>query len=312
MTTPWPDLDGADLAPTLGTLQLWTQVVGKVRMMLTPWENHAWHVPLYLSARGLVTGLILLPGRGLTLEFDLLSADLVVRTTAGEEARLALASGRVADFHGAVLGALRRLGVKVSIDPMPSELPDAVRFDEDFALRTFEPEAARLYWRAMMEAQRVFQLFRTRFTGKVSPIHLFWGAFDLAVTRFSGRRAPPHPGGAPFLDDAVMREAYAREVSSAGFWPNLGGADGPCFYSYAYPVPDGYAARPAGPAGARFDAGLGEFLLPYAAVRAGVDPDAVLLEFLQATYEAAADLARWDRPLLERAQGRLGKPPEGS
>ncbi|WP_428395793.1 DUF5996 family protein [Lichenicoccus sp.] len=311
-SSPWPDLRGVDLAPTLTTLHLWTQVVGKVRLMLTPWENHGWHVPLYLSARGFVTGLVLAQKVGFTAEFDLVSAELIMRTTAGAETRRLLASGSVADFYEAVLAFLKGAGADVSINPMPSELTVAIPFDQDRDRRPFEPDVARQYWRAMIEAQRVFQLFRTRFTGKVSPIHLFWGAFDLVITRFSGREAPAHPGGAPYLNDAVMREAYSREVSSAGFWPNLGSSEGPCFYSYAYPVPEGYAARTVMPPEARYDATLGEFIFPYAAARESDEPDRALLDFLQTTYEAAADLAGWDRQLLEREQGLLGKPPEGS
>lgn len=312
MQAGWPDLDSVDLSPTLSTLHLWTQVVGKVRLMLTPWENHAWHVPLYISPRGLSTGLITTAGLAFGIEFDLLSAELVVRTSKGDEARLALAGGPIAAFYADVLATLESVGVTVTINPMPSELADAVRFDGDRAARAFDTAVARLYWQAMVEAHRVLQLFRTRFSGKVSPIHLFWGAFDLAVSRFSGRPAPPHPGGAPFLDDAVMREAYSREVSSAGFWPNLGGEDGPCFYSYAYPVPNGYAERAVKPAAARFDQAFGEFILPYRVVRASTDPDRTLLDFLQTTYEAAAVLAGWDRPLLERPQGELGRPPTGN
>lgn len=308
----WPHLDGVDLAPTLETLHLWSQVVGKVRLALTPWENHGWHVPFYLSPQGFATGLMQVPGLAFTIEFDLLAAALVLRTTAGEERRLTLADGSVAAFQQRVAEALRCIGVAVTIDVMPCELPQATRFDQDHRERTFDPQVAQRYWRALIEVQRVLQLFRTRFTGKVSPIHLFWGAFDLAITRFSGRAAPPHPGGAPHLDDAVMREAYSREVSSAGFWPNLGSPDGPCFYSYAYPVPNGYSEGQVEPADARFDASLGEFVLPYTAVLASDDPDAMLLAFLQSTYEAAADLADWDRQLLDREQGRLGRPPPNS
>lgn len=308
----WPELNDIDLAPTLGMLHLQTQIVGKIRLVLTPWENHSWHVPLYLSARGYATGLVLTQKLGFTAEFDLLSAEWVVRTTTDRETRLPLVSGNIADFYGSVLTSLRELGVEVSIDPMPSELPAGVRFDEDYERRVFDPDVARQYWKALLQAHRVLQRFRTRFTGKVSPIHLFWGSFDLAVTRFSGREAPRHLGGAPFLNDAVMREAYSREVSSAGFWPNLGSRDGPCFYSYAYPVPERYASRAVMPAGARFDAKLGEFILPYSVVRASDDPDASVLDFLQTTYEAAADLAGWDRERLERAEGLLGRPPIGS
>ena len=312
MAEPWPDLAGLPLRPTIGALHLWTQVVGKVRLVLTPWENHGWHVPLYVSARGLATGLIPVPGRALTIEFDFLCSELVAKTSARGESRFALAPMSVASFHDALLSALDGLGVAVAIDPMPVEIAGAKRFSDDHEVRAYDGAVALAYWRTLVEVHRVFQLFRTRFNGKVSPIHLFWGAFDLAVTRFSGRRAPPHPGGAPFMNDAIAREAYSREVSSAGFWPNLEGAGGPSFYSYAYPVPDGFAGRAVRPRQARFDAALGEFVLPYAAVRGDADPDAALLGFLQSTYEAAAELAEWDRPMLECAQGALGRPPEGS
>lgn len=308
----WPDLSGLPLRPTLQTLHLWTQVVGKVRMMLTPWENHGWHVPFYLSPRGLATGLVPVPGRALTVEFDLLAAQLVLRTTFGSEDRVTLEPRSMQDFYHGVLSSLRSLGVEVTIDPMPVEIAAAVRFDLDDVHRSFDPDVALAYWRTLIEVHRVFQLFRTRFVGKVSPIHLFWGAFDLAVTRFSGREAPAHPGGAPFMNDAIAREAYSREVSSAGFWPNLEGTTGPCFYSYAYPAPELFAHCDVRPRQARFDSELGEFILPYAAVQASEDPDATILDFLQTTYEAAANLAQWDRPMLERAQGSLGSPPEGS
>lgn len=312
MVSAWPDLERLPLSPTLKTLHLWTQVIGKVRLMLTPWENHAWHVPFYLSPRGFITGLMAQPGLAVQAEFDLLAEVLILRTTAGDDSSLPLGPGRLSDFYDTALAAFRTAGIEVAIDPMPNELPDGVRFDRDHEMRGFDAAVARQYWRALLEMHRVFQLFRTRFMGKISPIHLFWGAFDLAVTRFSGREAPPHPGGAPFLNDAVAREAYSREVSSAGFWPNLDSSEGPCFYSYAYPMPGGYAAHPVRPAMARFDAALGEFVLPYAAVRASADPDQTLLDFLQTTYEAAADLAGWDRQRLDRDQGLLGKPPVGS
>lgn len=310
--TVWPRLDDVDLAPTLETLHLWSQVVGKVRLALTPWENHGWHVPFYLTPRGFATGLMQVKGLAAAIEFDLIAAALVIRTTAGEEEGFPLELGNVADFHRDALASLRAVGIDAKIDAMPCELPGAEPFDGDRRMRSFDPDVARRYWRALVETQRVFQLFRTRFSGKVSPIHLFWGAFDLAVTRFSGREAPPHPGGAPHLSDAVMREAYSREVSSAGLWPNLGSDLGPCFYSYAYPVPDGYADHAVSPAAARFDTGLGEFVLPYSVVQASADADAILLDFMQTTYEAAAGLAGWNRPLLERDQGVLGRPPADS
>ena len=309
---PWPDLAAVPLQPTLETLQLWAQVVGKVRMMLTPWENHSWHVTLYVTARGLGTGLV--PGGGIafSMEFDLLGDMLVIRTVAGGEARVPLASGSLASFYHATMASLRRLGIAVKIDPVPCEIADAVAFDADQEHRRYDGDAARLYWRALVEVHRVLQLFRTRFTGKCSPIHLFWGAFDLAVTRFSGRSAPRHPGGAPHMPNSVAREAYCRQVSSAGFWPGDASTGGPCFYSYAYPAPDGFPQAPLSPPAARFDTALGEFLLPYADVASAPDPDETLLAFLQSTYEAAADLGTWDRAALERPQGALGHPPAGS
>lgn len=308
----WPDLSSPALAPTISTLHLWTQMVGKVRLGLTPWENHGWHVPLYVTARGLGSGLVPLPGRSFSMEFDFVGEVLKILMSDGQERILVLRACAVADFHKDFLGALSGLGIDVAIGTMPVELPDALRFEEDVEHRSYDPAVARTYWRALVEVHRVFQLYRTRFEGKCSPVHLFWGGFDLAVTRFSGRSAPRHPGGALHMPDAVAREAYSREVSSAGFWPNLEGADGPCFYSYAYPVPEAFGQQMVLPGAARFDGELGEFLLPYAAVASSDDPDAAILDFLQSTYVAAADLAAWDRNDLERPQGALGRPPVGS
>jgi hypothetical protein len=305
----WPALGGRDLKPTTDALHLWSQVVGKVRLMLTPWINHSWHVPLYLSAVGFGTGLIPAPGRSIALEFDLIAGLLVVRDTSGEVRTVTLEPRSVAGFYADTMAALQQLGLAVRLDPMPCELVEAVPFHADDSVRAYDGEVARAYWRAMIQAERVFQVFRSRFIGKCSPIHLFWGSFDLAVTRFSGRTAPRHPGGAPHLSDAVAREAYSHEVSSAGFWPGDGAVHGPSFYSYAYPAPPGFGEAPAG-AGA-FDAGMGEFLLSYEAVLRGLDPDAVLLDFLQSSYEAAANLAHWDRAGLERPTGLLGLPPVG-
>ncbi len=306
-SNPWPDLSAFDLRPTTDALHLFSQVVGKVRLMLTPWINHSWQATFYLSARGFTTGPIYADGRAFEIEFDLLSDLLRIDTAEGEARRIKLQVQSVADFYNATMGALAELGLTVDIHRMPCEIPDAVAFNEDHAVRAYDGEAARAYWRAMLQVQRVFLLFRSCFIGKCSPIHLFWGSFDLAVTRFSGRDAPPHPGGMPHVPDAVAREAYSREVSSAGFWP---GVDRPTFYSYAYPAPDGFSLAKVEPAAATFDAELGEFLLPYEAVRSSADPDTALLLFLQSTYEAAANLAHWERPRLERAQGRLGRLPE--
>lgn len=306
---PWPDLSVFDLRPTTDALHLWSQVVGKVRLMLTPWINHSWQATFYLSGRGFTTGPIYADGRAFEMEFDLLSDLLRIGTAEGEGRCVKLHVQSVAAFYEATMAALAELGLAADVHPMPCEIQDAVAFNEDHAPRAYDPDAARAYWRAMLQVQRVFLLFRSRFVGKCSPIHLFWGSFDLAVTRFSGRDAPPHPGGMPHVPDAVAREAYSRGVSSAGFWP---GIDHPAFYSYAYPVPKGFDLAKVGPEAATFDTQLGEFLLPYDAVRTSAHPDAALLVFLQSAYEAAADLAHWERPRLERAQGRLGRLPEDS
>jgi hypothetical protein len=304
----WPKLEFAVLQPTAETLRLFTQVVGKVRLARTPWVNHSWHVTFYVSARGLTTSLIPNGATGLELEFDFIASVLVIRTTAGDERRVPLAAGSVAGFYAAVMDALAAVGAPTTIDEIPNELPEAIPFSRDVAPRPYDPSAALGFWRALVQIERVFLRFRSAFLGKVSPIHFFWGSFDLAVTRFSGRRAPLHPGGVPHLPDPVTQEAYSHEVSSAGFWPGGGGVDEPSFYAYAYPVPDGFAAAPMAPPAARFDATLGEFLLPYEAVRTAPDPDAALLAFLQTTYEAAADRAGWDRAALECCEGRIGIP----
>ena len=303
----WPELPVAAMRPTLDTLHLMTQVVGKVRLAKTPWVNHSWHVTLYVSARGLTTSLIPNAGRPFELEFDLLSEALVARCADGGERRVALRPQSLAAFHASLMAALADLDLQVRIDETPNELPDPTPFPQDVAPRVYDGEHARAWWRALTQADRVFQLFRTRFVGKCSPVHLFWGSFDLAVTRFSGRAAPPHPGGMPHLPDVVAREAYSHEVSSAGFWPGTG-AEGAMFYSYAYPAPAGFAQAALQPSQARFDPALGEFLLPYDAVRAASDPDAALLAFLQSTFVAAADLAHWDRAALEAPPGEPRRP----
>lgn len=302
----WPDLSSPRLGPTAETLQLWTQVVGKVRLARTPWLNHSWHVTFHLSARGLTTPLIPHGPVGFELEFDLVAGDLVIRVSDGGERRIGLAPGSLAGFHAEVMDGLTALGVATAIVPTPNEMADATPFPQDTRPRGYDPDAARDYWRALVQIDRVLNRFRSRFLGKCSPVHLFWGGFDMAVTRFSGRRAPLHPGGVPHLPDDVTREAYSHEVSSAGFWP--GGPGGASFYAYAYPTPEGFASAAVSPGQARFDAGLGEFLLPYDAVRTARDPDAALLSFLQSTYEAAADLAGWDRAALECEEGRPGRP----
>lgn len=305
----WPRLSGLDIRATTDALQLFSQVAGKIRLMTTPWLNHSWHVPLYVSARGLTTSLMTADGRGLEIEFDFLADALVVRNSDGRQIPISLPGRSVASFYASTLAALATLGFNVTIDPMPCELPDCVAFTQDHAPRAYDGETARAFWRALLQVQRVFQIFRSRFIGKCSPIHLFWGSFDLAVTRFSGRTAPQHPGGVPHLPDAVVREAYSHEVSSAGFWPGGGAVTSPSFYSYAYPAPAGFSGAMVQPPQTHFDETLGEFLLPYDAVQTSDDPDATLLRFLQSTYEAAATLAHWDRGALERPAGPIGKPP---
>jgi hypothetical protein len=304
----WPPLAFPALRPTVETLRRWTQIVGKVRLARTPWLNHSWHATLYVSARGLTTSLIPHDDVAVAMEFDFVAHELVVRVTDGGERRIALASGPVARFYDRVLEALSALGAPVAIDRAPNELPDATPFPLDHTPRIYEPAVAEDLWRALVQIDRVFNRFRTGFLGKCSPVHLFWGSFDLAVTRFSGRRAPLHPGGIPHLPDAVTREAYSHEVSSAGFWPGGGGVDEPSFYAYAYPTPAHFADAVVSPPAARFEPALGEFVLPYQAVRSASDPDAVLLAFLQTTYAAAADLAGWDRAALECGEGRPRRP----
>ena len=307
----WPALSYARLRPTVEALQLWTQIAGKVAVARAPWLNHSWHLTLRVSARGLITPLIPAGALSLQLEFDFVDHALVLRCTDGGERRVALAPGTVAGFYGEVMDALAGLGAATRIVARPNEIPDCEPFPDDHERRAYAPEAARDFWRALVQIERVFARFRTRFVGKNSPIHFFWGSADLAVTRFSGRRAPPHPGGVPNLPDAVTREAYSHEVSSAGFWAGDPGTPEPSFYAYAYPAPAGFADAPAAPAGARFDERLGEFVLPYEKVKGAADPDEALLAFLQTTYEAAADLAGWNRAELEREEGPVGCPPGG-
>ena len=303
----WPPLDYDDWRETLMNLQLMSQIVGKVRLAQTPWLNHSWQTPLYVSARGLSTGPIPHGGRLFDMEFDFTDEALRIRTD-GPVASVPLATGSIAEFHRQVLAGLADLGLPVTIDGAPNELPLAVPFAKDTAPRPYDGHAVRRFWRALTQADRVMKLFRTGFLGKASPVHFFWGSFDLAVTRFSGRRAPLHPGGVPHLPDAVAREAYSHEVSSAGFWPGGEASPQAVFYSYAWPAPDGFAEAKIAPDAAGFDAALGEFVLPYEAVRAAADPDAMLLEFLASTYAAAADLAHWDRADLECGLGVPGKP----
>jgi hypothetical protein len=294
----WPDLPYPAWRETAATLQLWTQIVGKVRLTLTPWVNHGWHVPLYVTARGLGTSPIPIGNEIFEVEFDFISHRLVARSSNGQERSLPLEPQTVATFHRAVLDLLKSMGIVVAINEMPNEIAKAIPFSQDRTHAAYDATAAHRFWRALVQVDRVFKLFRSGFLGKVSPVHFFWGSFDLAVTRFSGRPAPLHPGGVPGLPDEVTREAYSHEVSSAGFWPGNETFPRAAFYSYAYPEPAGFRDKPV-PPGAYFDTTLGEFILPYDAVAAATDPDALLLDFLSTTYAAAAETGGWDRAALE-------------
>ncbi len=296
----WPALPLAEWQDTYATLHMWTQIVGKVKLASTPRLNHWWNVTLRVTSRGLTTGLMHHGTRGFQIDVDLLDRRLVITTAGGAGRDIELApSLSVAGFHRQLMEALRLLDLPVTIHPKPVEVPVAIAFAEDEQHHTFEPEHAERFWRVLVQAQRVMEAFRARFLGKASPVHFFWGACDLAVTRFSGRPAPAHPGGVPNCPDWVMTEAYSHEVSSCGFWPGGMGTDA-AFYAYAYPEPAGFRDHPLDLAAARYDPGLGEFLLPYEEMRRAADPDATLLRFLQMTYEAAANLAGWDRAALER------------
>jgi len=302
----WPELRYESWRETAATLHLWTQIAGKVRLSLTPWVNHSWQVPLYVSARGLTTSPIPFAGELLELEFDFLRHRLVVRSSRGEERGFALEPQTVSDFYARARDALRDLGVVVAIYERPAELADPIPFPQDRTHGAYDAEAAHGFWRALVRTDTVFKRFRSGFLGKVSPVHFFWGSFDLAVTRFSGRRAPLHPGGVPGLPDAVTREAYSHEVSSAGFWPGNDAFPRAAFFSYAYPEPAGFSGATLTPP-AYYDKGLGEFILPYEPVRQAADPQGMLLDFLTRTYAAAAEGGRWDRASLECALGVPGK-----
>jgi hypothetical protein len=297
----WPALAYADWADTCNTLHLWTQVVGKVKLALAPLSNHWWGIVLFVTARGLITGAMPYRGRALQIDFDFCTHALVLRTSDSREQRVALASMATADFFAAVITALRALDVEVKIWTMPVEIEDAIPFDQDRIHASYDAAAVNAFWRQLVQADRVFNIFRARFLGKVSPSHFFWGSFDLAVTRFSGRTAPPLQGSrTPNVALWVMNEAYSHECSSVGFWPGNGGYGKAAFYAYAYPEPEGFGAEKVAPQGAAYNADVGQFLIDYDAVRAAASPDDALLDFMQSTYEAAANRATWDRAALER------------
>lgn len=308
MSPLWPELAYDAWRETRDTLQLWTQIVGKIRLVQTPWLNHGWHVPLYVNSKGLTTSPIPHGSRSFDIQFDFIEHVLDITVSDGSARRLTLQPQSVADFYAAVMAALADLGVAVAINEKPCEIADALAFSQDRVHAAYDPAYAHRFWQALLHTDRVLKKFRTGFLGKCSPVHFFWGSFDLAVTRFSGRRAPPFTGKAPGVASEIMRDAYSHEVSSAGFWPGGNGIDYPAFYSYTYPQPAGFRDFAVRPTAAFFSGALGEFLLPYDAVRTAADPEATLLAFLQSTYEAAALTADWDRAALECPRGLPGIP----
>jgi hypothetical protein len=301
----WPALPFEAWSDTLATLHMWTQVVGKVRLVQSPWVNHSWHVTLYVTARGLSTSPIPYGTRTFEMEFDFIAHQLAIRTGEGRAHHVPLEPQSVATFYTRLMEALTALDLGVKIYAKPNEIPEAIPFAQDEVHRSYDRDYASRFWRVLVQVDRVLKVFRSRFAGKSSPVHFFWGAADIAVTRFSGRPAPEHPGGIPNLPDRITREAYSHEVSSCGFWPGGGPIPYPVFYSYAYPEPAGFSKAHVSPGRAFYSPDLREFILPYDEVRLAASPDDTLLEFLQTTYEAAATLAAWDRASLERAVDRM-------
>jgi hypothetical protein len=295
----WPPLPFAEWGATAATLHMWTQIVGKIRLSLSPWINHSWHVTLYVTSRGLTTSPIPHGLSTFEMSFDFIDHQLRIEKSDGDRRPIELKPRSVADFYRSVMSALIELDLPVSINVMPNEVESPVAFDQDEEHRSYDPEYANRFWRILAQSDRVFKQFRSRFCGKCSPVHFFWGSFDLAVTRFSGRPAPQHPGGIPHLPDEITREAYSQEVSSLGFWPGNATAPAPIFYSYAYPEPAGFAAAKIQPETASYHKKMHEFILPYEAVRTADSPDEVLLSFAQGTYDAASTLGKWDRDALE-------------
>jgi hypothetical protein len=305
LSATWPELDWAKWRETAEHLHLVTQIVGKVRLALTPWLNHSWHVALYVTPNGLSTSPMPAgPGRTLQIDFNMSTSRLIVATSDGEHRMIPVGARTIADLYAAVVKTLAELNIAADVGGSPSEIPDARPFAEDKAKRPWDAEAVRRFHRALVSIDLVFKQFRTGFLGKASPVHFFWGSMDLAATRFSGRAAPRHPGGLPGLPDDVTCEAYSHEEASVGFWPGSEAYPQAAFYAYAYPSPEGYAEAKIAPSEATWNAGMGEFLLPYDAVRKAADPEATLLDFCQSSYDAAADLGTWDRDTLECPLGR--------
>ncbi len=295
----WPSLPLEAWSDTYATLHLWTQIVGKIRLAQSPWTNHSWHVTLYVTPTGLMTGAIPYGNSAFQIDFNFAEHELRIEGDRGRSAAFPLERQSVASFYQRLMEQMAKLDLKVRIHTKPNEIADPIPFEQDEVHTSYDPEYANRFWRVLLQCDRVFKIFRARFVGKCSPVHFFWVAPDLAVTRFSGRLAPPHPGGVPNLPDRVAREAYSHEVSSCGFWPGGGLIANPAFYSYAYPEPEGFRKAPIRPAAAFYSNDLNEFILPYGEVRNATAPDDMLLDFLQTTYEAAADLAKWDRASLE-------------
>lgn len=300
----WPPLPFQEWQPTAETLHMWTQIVGKIRLSLTPWINHSWHVTQYVTPRGLTTSSLPFGEHAFEIRFDFVAHELTVEKSDGTRHVIELRPQTVAEFYRVLMAALREMELPVEINTLPNEITDPIRFERDETHRSYDPDAAERFWRVLLQSDRVFQKFRARFCGKCSPVHFFWGSFDLAVTRFSGRPAPPHPGGIPHLPDWVTREAYAHEVSSLGFWPGNAANPEAIFYSYAYPEPAGFAEAEVRPAAATYSAQMHEFILPYEVVRNSESPEKMLLEFAQSTYDAASTLGNWERDALDQANLR--------
>jgi hypothetical protein len=308
----WPPLEFAEWKNTCATLHMWTQVIGKIRLVLAPWTNHSWHVTLYLTARGLTTSPIPHGSQTFEIRFDFIDHEARILKNDGAIRIIKLQPQTVKKFYEVVMNEMNALELPVTINTTPNEITDAIPFERDEIHRAYNPEQANRFWRVLVQADRVFKEFRSRFCGKCSPVHFFWGSFDLAVTRFSGRPAPPHPGGVPHLPDAITREAYSQEVSSLGFWPGNEAMPQALFYSYAYPEPKGFADAKIAPAGASYNSQLHEFVLPYETMRVMTSPDEALLEFAQSTYDAASTLAKWDRAALEEKKPILHSVPQRS
>lgn len=305
---PWPALPLQAWSDTCATFHMWTQIVGKIRLTESAWLNHSWHSTLYVTSRGLTTSPIPHGSRTFQIDFDLINHELLVQTSDGALFNMPLQPQSVAEFYRQLMDALARMQLDIRIHARPNEVPDPIPFARDETHRAYDAQYVNRFWRALVQSDRVFKIFRGRYIGKASPVHLFFGALDLAVTRFSGRRAPEHPGGIPHLPDRITREAYSHEVSSCGFWAGGGAIAYPAYYSYAYPEPEGFARAKVRPHQAFYSPDFREFILPYDVVRDAASPDETLLEFLQSTYEAAADLAQWDRAELESSEPMSSTP----